>query len=346
MNQDIKQNIQQDDSKEQNQVENKTHSQQDQNTSADNHSNNLNPKSNLALFSHKSKMVFLSLAIIVLAVIWVGYLKNHRGENAKDSASDHIKDQKIIQQHNQNPNIISSKEVIKEVEKHEAEKQTSVSEQNETEKVIPPNNTAQDGFTQNENIQSSVLLSDDSASSEKEAGDKLKAQDGDLYKQENKREFLADNKQQYNQKDSNSENEDQSSDSKTIYQVKQEVIYRHYLANVSQLLFNFLQDKQITDQLNYLKSIRLPQKYESLLKVLQEYNSNYLMEQNSNIVDNNIISNWVMSNWLVSKFVKVQKLPSKEQVTLKATITNQLQDFIYFLDSEESQNIFINKVKE
>lgn len=333
MNQDTKQEARHDDGNGQsNEVKNNTKAQKGQNISANNDTNNLNLKANIRLFSRKNKLIgFLLIILVALALIWAEQANDHKINNsngngvrlAQDQGKHNVRDQEAVKQQNQKPEAISQTDSEKEGQEEE-KNSTQESQKNEAVEILTQNNVAQ-----NANISSQSFSSDNSAPSQFQADEQSDLQEQD-----------------HNQVVVGTETESQSSSTQSIYEAKHQVVYRHYLANVSQLLFNFLQDKQVTDQLNYLKSIRLPQKYESLLKVLQEYNSNYLMEQNNNIVGNDIISNWLAGNWLVSKFVKIQKLPSKEQVALKAIITSQLQDFIYFLDSEESQNIFINKVKE
>lgn len=116
--------------------------------------------------------------------------------------------------------------------------------------------------------------------------------------------------------------------------------YRVYLLNISNLISNFLQDKNYSSQIAYARMVSLPPSINEILELLEEYNINYLVTP-SQQYENINFENYKF----VKKFFKIKKLTrsAKDKKQLHANITSNLELFQDYIYSNELQKIFIGQ---
>ncbi|WP_375319464.1 hypothetical protein [Candidatus Tisiphia endosymbiont of Oplodontha viridula] len=117
-------------------------------------------------------------------------------------------------------------------------------------------------------------------------------------------------------------------------------VYSNYLLNINLLIMNFLQDKDYTQQLYQVKTIELPVKIKNILIDLDNYNKNYLLDNNLGLV-----KIFPKTDCWIKQFIKIEKKSSnlKDKENLKLKIIGNLDYFINFFYSEELQQENYNK---
>ncbi|WP_341756446.1 MULTISPECIES: hypothetical protein [unclassified Candidatus Tisiphia] len=117
-------------------------------------------------------------------------------------------------------------------------------------------------------------------------------------------------------------------------------VYSNYLLNINLLIMNFLQDKDYTQQLYQVKTIELPVKIKNILLDLDNYNKNYLLDNNLGLV-----KIFPTTDCWIKQFIKIEKKSSnlKDKENLKLKIIGNLDYFINFFYSEELQQENYNK---
>jgi hypothetical protein len=136
-------------------------------------------------------------------------------------------------------------------------------------------------------------------------------------------------------------------DAKQEIQIVQEVLcikasYRKLLADLNFLLISFFQDRPYTEFINRIKPVYEMQnskKINNILKNLEDYNANYLV--NTQSLTEAVIDD---QSSIMGKFVKIEKTTDalKNKEALKKKIIDSLESLVSFTYSEDFQNIFIN----
>ncbi len=111
-------------------------------------------------------------------------------------------------------------------------------------------------------------------------------------------------------------------------------VYSNYLLSVNLLVMNFLQDKDYTRQIHQIETIELPTKIKNILIDLDNYNKNYLLDNNLGLV-----KIFPKTDCWIKQFIKIEKKSSnlKDKEKLKLKIIGNLDYFINFFYSEELQ---------
>ncbi|WPY00346.1 hypothetical protein Trichorick_00218 [Candidatus Trichorickettsia mobilis] len=119
--------------------------------------------------------------------------------------------------------------------------------------------------------------------------------------------------------------------------------YRRHLADAQYLVINFLQDKSYLKQLNQLNMQEFPPEIKAIIEDFTEYDKNYLFVDNNT----NYEKIFPVKPNLVERVIKITKKSDKlkNKEALKTKIISNLEIFINFIYSEESQNILMNKGK-
>jgi hypothetical protein len=109
------------------------------------------------------------------------------------------------------------------------------------------------------------------------------------------------------------------------------------------LVINFLQDKSYLKQLNQLNMQEFPPEIKAIIADFTEYDKNYLLVDNNT----NYEKIFPVKPNLVERVIKITKKSDKlkNKEALKTKIISNLEIFINFIYSEESQNILMNKGK-
>ncbi|WP_316353106.1 hypothetical protein [Candidatus Trichorickettsia mobilis] len=119
--------------------------------------------------------------------------------------------------------------------------------------------------------------------------------------------------------------------------------YRRHLANAQYLVTNFLQDKSYLKQLNQLNMQEFPPEIKAIIIDFTEYDKNYLLANNNTDYE----KIFPVKPSVVERVIKITKKSDKlkNKDALKTKIISNLEIFINFIYSEESQNILMNKGK-
>ncbi|WP_341762054.1 hypothetical protein [Candidatus Tisiphia endosymbiont of Thecophora atra] len=114
--------------------------------------------------------------------------------------------------------------------------------------------------------------------------------------------------------------------------------YTIYLLSVNLLVMNFLQDKDYTQQIRQIETVKLPTKIKNILLDLHNYNENYLLNNSLGL-----IKIFPKANCWIEKFIKIERKSSftKDKEKLKLRIIGNLDFFINFFYSEELQQEFV-----
>lgn len=117
-------------------------------------------------------------------------------------------------------------------------------------------------------------------------------------------------------------------------------VYSNYLLSINLLVKNFLQDKDYTEQLYQIETMELPAKIKNILIDMHYYNKNYLLDNNLGLV-----RIFPKNDCWIKQFIKIEKKSSslKDKEKLKLKIIGNLDYFINFFYSEESQQENYNK---
>lgn len=113
--------------------------------------------------------------------------------------------------------------------------------------------------------------------------------------------------------------------------------YRNYIANVSNLISNFLQDKTYSNQITYARMVNLPPIINGIFELLEEYNINYLVTDAQEYV-----KVFPKDYKFIKKFIKIKKLTksAKDKKKLRGIIINNLEIFQEYIYSNELQKMF------